>query len=183
MYHLMYHFKSSHFVAWHVDVFQLTHVKGSLHLNSLKPLSLLWRHKHFSESWELRIFVVFRWILSFNVCWRKYWGSSQVTSWYCMLPTQPSQFIFIKIFLLSTGWHKKRVEKPNKNWRNPRKKIIDRNWTITTCLLREYATHTGWHKRTGTFEMRRGSERMHTWRMTPSTGRNFQTLIIWITVS
>jgi len=26
-------------------------------------------------------------------------------------------------------------EKPNKNWRNPRKKIIDRNWTITTCLL------------------------------------------------
>ena len=28
-----------------------------------------------------------------------------------------------------------------------------------------------------------GSERMHTWRRTPSTGRNFQTLIIWITVS
>ena len=28
-------------------------------------------------------------------------------------------------------------EKPNKNWRNPRKKIIDRNWTITTCLLRD----------------------------------------------
>jgi len=27
------------------------------------------------------------------------------------------------------------LEKPNKNWRNPRKKIIDRNWTITTCLL------------------------------------------------
>ena len=31
--------------------------------------------------------------------------------------------------------------------------------------------------------MRRGSERMHTWRRTPSTGRNFQTLIIWITVA
>ena len=31
--------------------------------------------------------------------------------------------------------------------------------------------------------MRSGSERMHTWRRTPSTGRNFQTLIIWITVS
>ena len=31
--------------------------------------------------------------------------------------------------------------------------------------------------------MRSGSERMHTWRMTPSTGRKFQTLIIWITVS
>ena len=31
--------------------------------------------------------------------------------------------------------------------------------------------------------MRSGSERMHTWRKTPSTGRNFQTLIIWITVS
>ena len=28
-------------------------------------------------------------------------------------------------------------EKPNKNWRNPRKKIIDRNWTIKTCLLRD----------------------------------------------
>ena len=26
-------------------------------------------------------------------------------------------------------------EKPNKNWRNPRKKFIDRNWTITTWLL------------------------------------------------
>ena len=121
-------------------------------------------------------------------------------------------------------------EKPNKNWRNPRKKFIDRNWTIRTCLLRdsnpnyqclkitscrwrppprmhsftatthfksvlhalqnatlshyaEHATHTGWHKRTGTFEMRSGSERMHTWRRTPSTWRNFQTLIIWITVS
>ena len=30
--------------------------------------------------------------------------------------------------------------------------------------------------------MRSGSERMHTCRRTPSTGRNFQTLIIWITV-
>ena len=28
-------------------------------------------------------------------------------------------------------------EKPNKNWRNPKKKFIDRNWTITTCLLRD----------------------------------------------
>ena len=37
---------------------------------------------------------------------------------------------------------------------------------------------TYWHKKTGTFEMRSGSERMHTWRRTPSTGRNFQTLII-----
>ena len=38
-----------------------------------------------------------------------------------------------------TGWHKKTAtfEKPNKNWRNPRKKIIDKNWTITTCLLRD----------------------------------------------
>ena len=39
----------------------------------------------------------------------------------------------------STGWHKNTgtFEKPNKNWRNPRKKCIDRNWTITTCLLRD----------------------------------------------
>jgi len=40
----------------------------------------------------------------------------------------------------------------------------------------EHATHTGCHKRTRTFEMRSGSKRMHTWRRTPSTGRNFQTL-------
>ena len=119
-------------------------------------------------------------------------------------------------FASYTEWHKKTVtfEKPNKNWKNPWKKFIDRNWTITTCLLRdcnpdyhclkitscrwrpppriqnatpshsaEHATHTEWHKRTGTFEMRSGSERMHTWRRTTSTGRNFQTLIIWITVS
>jgi len=55
--------------------------------------------------------------------------------------------------------HKKMgtFEKPNKNGRNPRKKIIVRNCTITTCLLRdsnpnyqclteshsaEHATHT-----------------------------------------
>jgi len=40
-------------------------------------------------------------------------------------------------FLLYTEWHKKTgtFEKPNKNWRNPRRKFIDRNWTITTCLL------------------------------------------------
>ena len=56
---------------------------------------------------------------------------------------------------------------------------------VTLCVLHalQNATHTGWHKRMGTFEMRSGSERMHTWRRTPSTGRNFQTLIIWITVS
>ena len=30
-------------------------------------------------------------------------------------------------------------------------------------------------KKTGTFEMRSDSERMLTWRRTPSTGRNFQT--------
>ena len=37
------------------------------------------------------------------------------------------------------GWHNKTgtFEKPNKNWRNSRKKNIDRNWTITTCRLRD----------------------------------------------
>ena len=41
-------------------------------------------------------------------------------------------------FLWDTEWHKKtgNFENPNKNWRN-KKKIIDRNWTITTCLLRD----------------------------------------------
>ena len=65
---------------------------------------------------------------------------------------------------------------------------------VTLCVLHalqnateshsvEHATHTERHKRTGTFEMHSGSERMHIWRRTPSAGRNFQTLIIWITVS
>ena len=43
-------------------------------------------------------------------------------------------------------------------------------------------SHSAEHA-TGTFEMRSGSERMHKWRKTLPTGRNFQTLIIWITVS
>ena len=122
--------------------------------------------------------------------------------------------------------------------KSKKKKCIDRNWTITTCLLRDSnpnyqclkITSCRWHppprmhsftatthfkssrflchpvcvacsaecdsvafcracnthrvtQKKGTFEMRSGSERMHTWRRTPSTGRNFQTLIIWITVS
>ena len=29
------------------------------------------------------------------------------------------------------------LKNPRKIWRNPRKKIIDRNWTITTCILRD----------------------------------------------
>ena len=116
----------------------------------------------------------------------------------------------------STGWHKKRgtFEKPNKNWRNPRKKIIDRNWTITTCLLSNSnpnyqclkITSCRWrppprmHSFTATTHFKSSHSfvspyvccmlcRMrlccilHTWRRPPSTGRNFQTLKIWITVS
>ena len=47
-------------------------------------------------------------------------------------------FIYIYIYIY-TEWHKKtgNFEKPNKIWRNPRKKFIDRNWTIKTCLLRD----------------------------------------------
>ena len=106
--------------------------------------------------------------------------------------------------------------------KSKKKKFIDRNLTITTCLLRDSnpdyqclkitscrcrhpprmhsftaTTHFKSSRsfespcvccilcriRAGTFEMRSGSERMHTWRRTPSTGCNFQTLIIWITVS
>ena len=63
---------------------------------------------------------------------------------------------------------------------------------VTLCVLHalqnatlshsaEHAPHTGWHKRTRTFEMPSGSERMHTWRRTPYTGSSFQILIIWIT--
>ena len=107
-------------------------------------------------------------------------------------------------------------------FKKSKKKNIDRNWTITNCLLSdsnpnyqclkitscrwrppprmhsftatkrfkssrsfvspcatlshsaEHATHTGWHKRTGTFETRSGSERMRTWRRTPYTGHTFK---------
>ena len=47
--------------------------------------------------------------------------------------------IFTCRVLCNTEWHKKTgtFEKANKNWRNPRKKIIGRNWTITTCLVRD----------------------------------------------
>jgi len=40
-------------------------------------------------------------------------------------------------YFIVQGDTKKRelLKKTNKNWRNPRKKIIDRNWTIKTCLL------------------------------------------------
>jgi len=67
------------------------------------------------------------------------------------------------------------LKNPTKIEEIQEKKIIDRNWA-TESHSAEHATHTQWHKRTGTFEMRNGSERMRTRRRTPSTGRNFQTL-------
>ena len=49
------------------------------------------------------------------------------------------QSSYLKNLHIYIGWHKKTwtFEKPNKNWRNPRKKFIDRKWTITTCFLRD----------------------------------------------
>ena len=109
-----------------------------------------------------------------------------------------------------TGWHKKTgtFENPNKNWRNPRKKNIDRNWTITTSLLRRSnpnyqclkITSCRWrlpprmHSFTATTHFKSSRSfvslcvccmlcRMRLCRILPSTGRNFQKLIIWITVS
>ena len=129
------------------------------------------------------------------------------------------------------------LKNPTKIEEIQEKKIIDRNWTITTCLLRDSnsnyqclkITSCRWRppprmhsftatthfkssrsfvsscvccsaecdsvafcracnthrvtQKNGKFEMSNGSERMHTWRRTPSTGRNFLKLIIWITVS
>ena len=88
----------------------------------------------------------------------------------CCKRTSPN-FDFFKIIAIIHSDTKKTgtFEKPSKNW--------------TLSHSAEHATHTGWHKRTGAFEIRSGGERMHTWMRTPSTGRNFQTLIIWITVS
>jgi hypothetical protein len=68
----------------------------------------------------------------------------------------------IKKLCCYTDWHKKAgtFEKPNKNWKNQKKKkIIDRNWTITTCLLRESnpnyqclkITSCRWHSSTYAF--------------------------------
>ena len=79
------------------------------------------------------------------------------------------------------------IQGDTKNWNfwktQQKLKKSKKKKLLTESHSAEHATHRGWHKRKGTFEMRSGSERMHTWRMTPSTGRNFQTLIIWITVS
>ena len=96
------------------------------------------------------------------------------------------------------------LKNPTKIEEIQEKKIIDRNWTITTCLLRECnpnyqclkITSCRWrhpprmHSFTATTHFKssrsfvlpcvccmlcrmRLCERMHTWRRTPSTGRNF----------
>ena len=94
------------------------------------------------------------------------------------------------------------LKNPTKIEEIQEKKCIDRNWTITTCLLRDSNPNyqclkitscrrrppPRMHSFTATTHFKSSRsfvspcERMHTWRRTPSTGRNFQTLIIWITV-
>ena len=89
-------------------------------------------------------------------------------------------------------------EKSNKNWRNSRKKNIDKNWTITTSLLRDgnpnyqclKSTSCRWrppprmHSFAATTHFKSSRSFVSScvcsmlWRMrqrTPSTVRNFQT--------
>ena len=111
---------------------------------------------------------------------------------------------------INTGWHKKPelLKNPPKIEEFQEKKFIDRNWTITTCILRDSNPNYQCLKITS---CRRRPPRMRSFtatkhfksshsfvspcvccmlcracnahRRTPTTGRNFQTLIIWITVS
>ena len=62
-----------------------------------------------------------------------------VCSFHKIKQTQKTTILKRSRLFTNTGWHKKTgtFEKPNKNWRNQRKKLLKRNWTITTCLLRE----------------------------------------------
>ena len=93
----------------------------------------------------------------------------------------------LKILFYFSSWEAMyRMTQQKGNFWKPQQKlkcVLHALQNATESHSAEHATHTGWHKRTGTFEMRSGSERMHTWRRTPSTGRNFKTLIMWITVS
>ena len=126
--------------------------------------------------------------------------------------------------ILAKTWSKYRVTQKKRELLKNRKKIeeiqgkkfIERNLTITTCLLRDSNPHYQClklrpvdgvllHVCILSLPLRISKVpvllchfvcvacsaecdrvafcRMHTWRRTPSTGRNFQTLIIWITVS
>ena len=61
------------------------------------------------------------------------WLRSPCVSWnYCTMFKFPDVWQ-IQVDTKKTGT----FAIPNKNWRNPRKKNIDRKWTITTCLLRD----------------------------------------------
>ena len=57
----------------------------------------------------------------------------------CNMVKHTAWNIEANIKTIGTGRHKKTgtFEKPNQNWRNPTKNFVDRNWTITTCVLRD----------------------------------------------
>jgi len=58
---------------------------------------------------------------------------------WCREPDEPTTYPHSSLrWILIQGDTKKteNFEKPNKNWRNPTKKIIGRNGTITSCLLK-----------------------------------------------
>jgi len=68
------------------------------------------------------------------------------------------------------------------HWMNWNKESKYTGW-IETKIPRRNSCYPSWDVAAGNGEPQRQIERMHTYRRKPSTGRNFQTLIIWITVS
>ena len=89
----------------------------------------------------LNMFIAFLYVFRATTCPLS--GTNTVPMWHLVFVTRYRWLSSMQVDLhtreSSTGWHKKtgNFEYPNKNWRNLRKKIIDRNGTITTCLLRD----------------------------------------------
>ena len=82
--------------------------------------------------------MISQWKLAYNIKWFPIHSHARYSLYKNSLhayikKTQGINSIAIYRMTQKTGT----FEKPNKNWRNPRKKFIDRNWTITTCILRD----------------------------------------------
>jgi len=86
--------------------------------------------------WCVWIYIVLRMELTVMLCWYArltslcyWWGRIRVG----YLGRTARKLIGGHCSLYRVTQKTGNFENPNKNWRNPRKKI-DRNWTITTCL-------------------------------------------------
>ena len=72
-----------------------------------------------------------------------YWKTVYIEKQILLYLPQPNNVVYYPFLALdpqsNTGWHKKRelLKNPTKIEEIQEKKFIDRNWTITTCLLRD----------------------------------------------